>query len=121
MPAWMPAWFLEWADTVSLLTVFGWVVGIAGVFVAIRFIYRKGWPWLKTFANAIINTAEIIDSVKDLPEFIERTDAVLQGQDKQIAEIHHEVHYNNGSSVKDAVARVESGVAALRKELDNRE
>ncbi|MGW9587511.1 hypothetical protein [Microbacterium sp. NPDC055455] len=78
---------------------------------------KKGWPWLKSFAKAILNTAQIIDSVKELPEFIARTDATLAGQDTKIAEIHHEVHYNNGSSVKDAVRRVETGVAGLYGEI----
>ena len=36
-----------------------------------------------------------------------------QSLNSQIAEIHHEVHYNNGSSVKDAVTRVEQKVDGL--------
>ena len=46
------------------------------------------------------------------------TAATLAGQDRQIAEIHHEVKYNNGSSVKDAVGRVERGVAGIYDRLD---
>ena len=88
------------------------------------------------------NTAQIIDSVKELPEFIARTDAAfaqqnqtLAEQDKKIGEIHHEVHYNNGSSVKDSQARTEAVIvneirpalrklaeddAAIRADLDRR-
>jgi hypothetical protein len=103
-----PAWFIEWAETVNLwgiILILSAVIG--GVWALVAFV-RKGWPWLKSFAKAIINTAQIIDSVKGLPDFIERTDATLASQDTKIAEIHHEVHYNNGSSVKDSQARTEA-------------
>ena len=41
-------------------------------------------------------------------------DAVITtaAQDTKIAEIHHEVQYNNGSSVKDAIKRVEPNLTA---------
>ena len=119
-----PAWFIEWAESVNLwgiLLILGGAITL--IWGAVAFV-KKGWPWLKAFAKAVINTAQIIDSVKGLPDFIERTDAAnadvratLAGQDKKIAEIHHEVHYNNGSSVKDAVRRVETGVAGLYDEI----
>ena len=35
------------------------------------------------------------------------TTATLKSQDEKIAEIHHEVQYNNGTSVKDSIERIE--------------
>lgn len=119
-----PAWFIEWAESVNLWGILLIISGLIAVIAGVRVFVKKGWPWLKAFAKAVINTAQIIDSVKGLPDFIERTDAAnadvratLAGQDQKIAEIHHEVHYNNGSSVKDAVRRVETGVAGLYDEI----
>jgi hypothetical protein len=113
MPGWVPDWFADWSKAVSLFDILIWVFGVVAVIFVVRWVVRKGWPWLMGFAKAIINTAQIIDSVKDLPDFIERTDKTLEAQDTKIGEIHHEVHYNNGSSVKDAVHRVETGVSGL--------
>lgn len=62
------------------------------------------WPWLKKIIA-------LVDSLGQLPAFIIRTDAA-------IADIHHEVKYNNGSSVKDAIARVELGVRSLHDIVD---
>lgn len=113
----MPGWFTEWAESVNLLELILILSAISAAVSGVVLFVRKGWPWLKSFAKAILNTADLIDSVKGLPAFIERTDATLEAQDTKIAEIHHEVHYNNGSSVKDAVDRVERGVKAVYDEL----
>lgn len=106
----MPPGFQEWAESVSLWQIIGWSAGFVG---AVLFFW-KGWPWLRKTATAIVHFAQIVDAVQELPAFIDRTDATLEkqnetleAQNEQIADIHHEVHYNNGSSVKDAVRRVE--------------
>ena len=111
----IPDWLQQWLKTVSLWDLALWVVGATAAVWLIRRFITKGWPALKRFASAILH----------LPRFIERTDATLAGQDQKIAEIHHEVHFNNGSSVKDAavrteaaVARVEEGVSGLYGEID---
>lgn len=120
-----PAWFIEWAESVNLWGTLLILTGIVSAIVGVVLFVKKGWPWLKAFAAAIIKTAQVVDAVQELPEFIARTDATLAKQnttlakqDERIAEIHHEVHYNNGSSVKDAVRRVETGVADLRARID---
>ena len=130
-----PAWFIEWAESVNLWGILLIAAGVVTFITGAVLFFRKGWPWLKAFALAVINTAQIIDSVKELPQFIARTDATLAAQDKKIGEIHHEVHYNNGSSVKDSQARTESVIvneirpalrklaeddAAIRADLDRR-
>jgi len=113
-----PAWFIEWAESVNLWGTILLVSAIVGTIWGVVLFVKKGWPWLKAFARAIQKTAEVVDAVQELPDFIARTDATLARQDERIDEIHHEVHYNNGSSVKDAVRRVETGVADLRARID---
>lgn len=109
----MPQGFQVWAESVSLWQIVGWS---SGAVVVILFFW-KGWPWLRRFATAIVNFATIVDAVQDLPAFIDRTDKTLEKQNGQIADIHHEVHYNNGSSVKDGIQRVETGLAGLHVEV----
>ena len=112
----MPPGFQEWAESVSLWQLVGWSAGVVGVVL----FFWKGWPWVRKTATAIVNFAKIVDAVQDLPAFIDRTDKTLKAQNKtlgeqskQIGDIHHEVHFNNGSSVKDAVIRVETKVDQL--------
>jgi hypothetical protein len=109
----MPPGFQEWAESVSLWQIIGWTAGA----VAVVLFFWKGWPWLRKTATAIVHFAQIVDAVQELPAFIERTDKTLAGQNRSIADIHHEVHYNNGSSVKDGVQRVETGLAGLHVEV----
>jgi len=96
MPEWLT--FLL-ADTSALQLVF-WVVAI----FALIAVFVKLWPALSQFVT-------IMNAVTGLPQFIERTD-------QRIDEIHHEVHYNDGSSAKDAIKRVEEGVAGLYAKVD---
>lgn len=85
----MTDWEAFW-DSISVLDV---VLVIVGVSLVIGFI-AKGWP--KIHAGI-----RLIDALGDLPD---RLDNIEQ----KIGEIHHEVNYNNGSSVKDAVTRMET-------------
>ena len=117
MPEWVPDWFVDFLDGVTLLDVVLWVI----LAVTVVFALRKVGPWVLAFSRAILSTATLIDSVQGLPAFIKRTDetnttqnatfaeikATLAVQDERIAEIHHETHTNNGSSIKDAVVRTE--------------
>jgi hypothetical protein len=120
MPDWMPPWLVNFLDGVTLLDAALWVAVIAGLLL----VLRKVGPWFVAFARAVLSTVTLIDSVKGLPAFIERTDKTLETQnetldahgktlavqDEKIADIHHETHTNNGSSIKDAVVRVEEVV-----------
>lgn len=97
---------IEWLAAINLWDAAIWVGGAVSFVVGVRVFVRRAWPWLRSFAQAILSTAQLIDSVKGLPAFIERTDA-------RISEIHHEVHFNNGSSVKDSAIRTERAVGEL--------
>lgn len=102
----MPTWDEFWG-ALDFLPVVGWVLGFLGV---IAFI-AKGWPRVRALVA-------LIDSLAVLPKFMTDTTATLKAQDVKIAEIHHEVNYNNGSSVKDAISRVELGVKGLYDRAD---
>ena len=92
MPEWLT--FLL-ADTSALQLVF-WFIAIGALITVIV----KLWP-------ALTQLVTIVNSVTGLPSFIARTDATLLSQDVKIEAIHHEVNYNNGTSVKDSQARTE--------------
>lgn len=103
MPEWLK--FLL-ADTSALQLVF-WIIAIGALIAVIV----KLWPALTKFVT-------IANAVVGLPGFIERTDATLSNQNARIAEIHHETHNNDGSSIKDSVDRLELGVKGLYPLID---
>ena len=117
----MPAIDWTFLAGINLLQV---AIVILALYVTVKLLVRF-WPWLRKVMN-------FTAALSQLPAFILRTDqtlleqsqtltaqsATLTAQDSKIADIHHEVHYNNGSSVKDAVNRVELGVKGIYDRLD---
>ncbi|MAB20233.1 hypothetical protein [Microbacterium sp. UBA3394] len=91
------------ADTSALQLVF-WAVAIVALITALV----RLWPFLK-------NAVQIVDALVQLPALAKRVTA-MQGQ---IDSIHHETHTNNGSSIKDALGRVEEGVSGLHGRMDD--
>ena len=91
-----------WLQLVTALTAI-----LAAAVGVIAFV-RKTWPVVVSFVKTVI-------SLQTLPEFMEKTSATLARQDKQLADIHHEVQFNNGSSVKDAITRVEATTTRLEE------
>jgi hypothetical protein len=101
--------WLEFWDTVSVLQILGWILGILGI---VGFIV-KGWPKVKA-------TVRLVDALSVLPDFIGRTDSTLTAhgetlvkQNEQLAGIYHETHKNDGSSIKDATVRTENAVERI--------
>lgn len=95
-----PPWLLPFVIVVAVLVI---------LFLMVRAVVRA-WPTIKQFVLTV-------NAITGLPEFMERTD-------QKIAEIHHETHKNDGSSIKDssdrtelAVGRVEEGVAGLHERV----
>ena len=91
-----------------------WILAIVALIGAVV----KLWKPMNQF-TAIIN------ATVGLPAYIARADARGVTMDEKIKEIedkingiHHEVNYNNGTSVKDAVDRVELGVRGLYKQIE---
>jgi hypothetical protein len=86
---------------------------IAGLYVLTRFLIRF-WPWLK-------KVIAFFDALAQLPVFMVDTNKTMAEQNAKLADIHHEVHYNNGTSVKDSMERVELGVKGIYHRLDGLE
>ncbi|MFE4469562.1 hypothetical protein ACFRFH_12175 [Leifsonia sp. NPDC056824] len=90
-----------------------WVVGAIAVlaFIGTGFGLIKGipagWRVLSTFVTTMNSLADLPDELAKQRRFRSRTTQTLAAQDRKIDTIHHEVNYNNGSSVKDALGRVE--------------
>ena len=91
------------ADTSALQLVF-WAVAIIALLTALV----RLWPFLK-------NAVQIVDALVQLPALSKRVAAIQS----QIDGIHHETHTNDGSSIKDAVGRVEKGVSGLHGRMDD--
>lgn len=68
------------------------VLLIVAVSLVVGFV-AKGWPKLRAGIR-------LIDTLGALP-------GRLDGIDQKLFEIHHETHKNDGSSIKDAVDRIE--------------
>jgi len=99
---------------VTAAQIVAWVVCAVVVLVA----FVKAYPFVR-------KAFKLVDALTDLPDFIEKTTTTLSTQDERIAEIHHETHENNGSSIKDslrrtenALDRVERGVKGLYDRMD---
>lgn len=104
----IPDWLATLLGDTSALQLVFWAIAIA----ALIGMLIKFWPLLT-------NIVVIVNALVSLPKFMEGTTATLEAQNSKIAEIHHEVNYNNGSSVKDAVHRVEQGVKGIYVRLDS--
>jgi hypothetical protein len=116
-----PPW-LQWLLAVA--AVIGFIVG------AIRGI-PPAWRFVTRFVGTVNNLAELPVELAAMKTFREETkltlaqqnvtlakqNATLASQDQKIAEIHHETHFNNGSSIKDATVRIEEGVKGLYGEI----
>jgi len=112
-----------------------WLLAVAAVLAFIGGGVRAippAWKFVTRFVTTMNDLGELPAELAELRTFrtetaitLAKQNTALARQDKRIAEIHHEVHFNNGSSVKDAavrtekaVTRVEEGVAGLYDEID---
>lgn len=91
-----------------------------GVIVLLGVVAYRVWPVVKRGVGTLTALEKLPAFIEKQEEFIQNTTETLQKQDESLAaqdvkieQIHHEVNYNNGSSVKDGVERVEEGVAGL--------
>lgn len=91
----MPDWGAILGDMTAAQLVL-WVVAILLVGGAIV----KGWPLIR-------DSVKIADALLKLPDLA-----------KRVEDIHHETHKNNGTSIKDAVERVEESLEGIHGRLD---
>lgn len=99
-------------DFSKLPEIWQWILAVAAIVSALLVLggaVRIGWKAL----TALTKLVAAAPALMDLPQFMKTTAYTLAEQDTKIEEIHHEVQFNNGSSVKDAVTRVEAAVTVL--------
>ncbi|MGW9345579.1 hypothetical protein ACWGR3_28920 [Streptomyces albidoflavus] len=84
----------------TLLQAVLWFVAVA----LLIGIVIKLWPFIK-------NAVAIVDALVQLPALLKQVAAMKD----QLTSIHHETHRNNGSSIKDAVDRVEKTTERLEE------
>ena len=74
-----------------------WFIFLGVVFIA---AFVKAWP----FITSVVKTVEIISS---LPEHLQFIHEKLDTLEIRLISVEHEVKTNGGSSIKDAVKRIE--------------
>ena len=108
--------FNIYTETVAVAPWLVWVVYLGLFASAVTAMIKFGppaWRTLNGFVATINALAGLPVALADQALFRTATTATLAAQDLKIEEIHHEVHYNNGSSVKDAIKRVEGNQSDL--------
>jgi hypothetical protein len=80
-----------------------WFVFLSVFFVA---VLVKAWP----FISSVVKTVEIIT---ELPARFERVDEKLDTLEIRLMSVEHEVKTNGGSSIKDAVRRIEDRLDSI--------
>lgn len=103
-----PVW-LQWV--IAVVVIVGFIAGcLKGI--------PPAWRFLTGFVTTVNALNELPKELKELRAFRKDTTETLDDQNTKIDEIHHEVHFNDGSSVKDATFRIELGVKGLYDQVD---
>lgn len=92
----------DWETLFGTTTLVQAVLWIAAVALLIGVVVKL-WPFIR-------NAVAIVDALVKLPDLA-----------KQVAEIHHETHTNDGSSIKDGVGRIEASLEGLHGRTDELE
>lgn len=98
-------------DTVRLL------LGLAAIAALVVGWFRKGRPWLKQRREEREAISEVLLGREAIPANRitgEGPKPAKPSIGQLVADIHHELHPNNGSSMKDALTRTENAVTELR-------
>ena len=105
----VPSWVRYFLDDVVLLQTVFWLTAIVMILV----LAVKLWPVLSKFVTIVNSTAGLPKFIDEMNTRRTEDDARHEKLARQVAEIHHEVNYNNGSSIKDGVRRIEGQIALL--------
>jgi hypothetical protein len=106
-------WGTFW-ESVSVVELASWSVGI----IAVLTLLGRGWPRLRAFVRVIDSLGVLPGFIERTEEFQERTTESLVARDETIADIHREVNFNGGSTLKDAIRRLEIAVQGLADRAD---
>lgn len=101
---------VDWQGFLESINLFQIAVVIVALYVISRLLMRF-WPWLRKLMA-------LTEALGKLPTFMAATTETLASQNVKIDVVHHELSYNNETSVKDALRRVELGVKGLYDRAD---
>lgn len=108
----------DWVTPVSVWQTTATIsILIVAIFIVVRMLMRF-WPWLRKVMALFDALAKLPKFIVDVMAFIEKVVKYMHDNNEAIGEIRHELTTNNGSSVKDAVKRVEIGVVGLHEKVD---
>lgn len=96
------------------LTVVQLIVWVIAA-VALLVLVVKLWPVITKFVATV-------NALSDLPEKLPKIDRIekkLVTIESQVKDIHHETHFNSGTSIKDATVRIEEKVDGLQKLMED--
>lgn len=102
-----PPWLVAWLEGISAWDALLFFAGLVALWLFIR---HKGWVAVVALARAVVNSAQILEAVQGLPAYIDRADERHDRLEEKVDGIYHETHNNDGSSVKDAVDRIEKSI-----------
>lgn len=103
----------------------GWgeIVLLAGGFMtlmgALGFVFKKIVPGMRDVSRQMDRFQGVPANPRTGQAAIPSLWEILQHQSDELAVIKHEVEFNNGSSVKDAVVRNEKATNELSEKFDN--
>jgi uncharacterized membrane protein len=90
----------------QFFTDYGSIVWYIFLTVAFFAAFVKAWP----FIASVVKTVEIIT---ELPDRFKHIDTKLDTLELRLISVEHEVKTNGGSSIKDAVKRIEERLDTL--------
>lgn len=83
-----------------------WVLAI----IALALFLVKVWPLVTKFVATV-------NALADLPAKLAKIDSI----EAQVKDIHHETHFNSGTSIKDATVRIETKLEGLQILMESRD
>ena len=117
----VPEWVQYAIGELTLIQVVFWLIAT----ISLIALVIKLWPAVSKFVQIINATAGLPKFIQDMEARLVLDDSRHEDLTQKVSEIHHEVHYNNGTSVKDGIRRIEIRLEdltntdnELRKELE---
>lgn len=87
------------------VTIAAIVLTIVGIVILVRV-----WPFIR-------NAVRIVDTLVGLPTFAEKVEEKLGEHGEILERLDKEVHTNGGSSLRDAIVRIETNVGTVSKQV----
>lgn len=89
---------------------------------ALIFMVWKLWPVITKFVatvNALSDLPTKLKTIDTIESKIVGIESKVAGIESQVQDIHHETHFNSGTSIKDATVRIEEKVDGLQKLMED--